>query len=88
MRHNHDSDHAADGAAHASAPAPSESSMTVTFYVRQRWLKTACTIPTFDPSAFEPPLTMADAPLSSRIWMRGTAGTGPFERVLLRRPEV
>ena len=82
MTRNDAIDRDADGADRALEPR-----MTVTFYVRQRWLKTACAIPLFDPSASEPPLTMADAPLSSRIWIRGKAGTGPFERVLLRRPE-
>ena len=82
-----DSDRDANVTAEASTPVASESRMVVTFYVRQRWLKAASSIPTFDPSASEPPLTMVDAPLDSSIWTRGKAGTGPFERVLLRRPE-
>ena len=82
MTRSDDTDRDPDGADHVPEPRT-----TVSFYIRQRWLKTTCPISTFDPNGTEPPLTMADAPLDSRIWIRGKAGTGPFERVLVRRPE-
>ena len=58
---------------------------TVQFYVWRRWTRSHWPKTEFDPASGSPPLTMAGVEVGSPVLIGGRRGTGPFERVLVKK---
>lgn len=57
--------------------------LRVDIYHNRRWTLEEIRFQDFDPASPEPPITLFDVPLGSKVF--GQGDSGPWERVLLRK---